>query len=135
MNRTEARTFMMQVLYQMDIRKDRDPAGADQYLKRGKIDTQEAYCRSVHRLYCEKKEEIDGLIDRFSRNWEIKRMPRTDIAVLRLAVIEILYMEDIPEAVSANEAVKLGKKFGTEDSPRFINAVLGSIIRDHQKGE
>ena len=57
-------------------------------------------------------------------------MPKTDISILRLAGTEISYMDDIPTAVSINEAVELAKKYGTKDSPKFINAILGSITRE-----
>ena len=57
-------------------------------------------------------------------------MPKTDISILRLSVTEIVYFDDIPVAVSINEAVELAKKYGTEQSPKFVNAILGSIGND-----
>ena len=71
--------------------------------------------------------EIDALIERFSKNWKIYRMSCVDRNVMRIAVYELLYCEDIPPKVSINEAVDVGKKFGTEESGAFINGIMDSI--------
>jgi len=71
--------------------------------------------------------QIDILVRRFSEHWRLERMSTVDRSVLRLAVFEFLYRPDIPTKVSINEAVELGKKFGSEDSGSFINGVLDRI--------
>ena len=71
--------------------------------------------------------EIDTLIERYSKNWKIHRMGCVDRNVMRIAVYELLYCEDIPPKVSINEAVDVGKKFGTEESGAFINGIMDSI--------
>jgi N utilization substance protein B len=71
--------------------------------------------------------EIDALIRRFSEHWRLERMPTVDRNILRLAVFELLHRPDIPSKVSINEAVDLGKKFGSEDSGSFINGILDRI--------
>jgi len=71
--------------------------------------------------------EIDSVIERFSSNWKISRMSIVDRNIMRLAVYEILFCGDIPSKVSINEAVDIGKKFGTEGSGAFINGILDSI--------
>ena len=71
--------------------------------------------------------EIDALIERYSKNWKIFRMSCVDRNVMRIAVYELLYCEDIPPKVSINEAVDVGKKFGTEESGAFINGIMDSI--------
>ena len=71
--------------------------------------------------------EIDTLIERFSKNWKISRMSCVDRNVMRIAVYEMLYCEDITPKVSINEAVDVGKKFGTEESGAFINGIMDSI--------
>ena len=73
------------------------------------------------------REEIDKAISEFSINWKLERMARTDLAILREAASEIMYIDDIPCAVTINEAVELAKIYGTEKAPKFINAVLGKI--------
>ncbi|MDR2526163.1 MAG: transcription antitermination factor NusB [Oscillospiraceae bacterium] len=74
-------------------------------------------------------EEIDARISENLRGWKLNRIARVPLALLRLAVCEILYFEDIPAGASINEAVELAKIYGDEEAPRFINGVLGSIAR------
>jgi N utilization substance protein B len=71
--------------------------------------------------------EIDQFIKRVSSHWKINRMSRVDRNIIRIAVFELLYCDDIPFKVSINEAVNLGKKYGTEESGAFINGILDSI--------
>lgn len=71
--------------------------------------------------------EIDSIIERFSSNWKIRRMSVVDRNIMRLAVYEMLFCGDIPSKVSINEAIDIGKKFGTEGSGAFINGILDSI--------
>jgi N utilization substance protein B len=70
---------------------------------------------------------IDQIIERFSNNWKISRMSGVDRNVLRVAVFEMIYCKDIPAKVSINEAIDVGKKFGTEESGAFINGILDSV--------
>ena len=72
-------------------------------------------------------DEIDATIERFSSNWKISRMSCVDRNVLRIAVYELMHCEEIPFKVSINEAIDVGKKFGTEESGAFINGILDSI--------
>ncbi|MEC4273483.1 transcription antitermination factor NusB [Adlercreutzia sp. R25] len=74
--------------------------------------------------------EVDERVEAASENWALSRMPIVDRSILRLAVFEMLHCEDVPVSVSINEAVELAKGFGGEDdSPRFVNGVLGRIAR------
>ncbi|WP_241155952.1 MULTISPECIES: transcription antitermination factor NusB [unclassified Adlercreutzia] len=74
--------------------------------------------------------EIDGRLASISENWSVERMPIMDRNILRLAMYEMLYVDDVPTSVSINEAVELAKEFGGEDdSPRFVNGMLGRIAR------
>ena len=73
------------------------------------------------------KAQIDTLIERFSKNWRIHRMSCVDRNVMRVAVFEMLFCHDIPPKVSINEAIDVGKKFGTEESGAFINGIIDSI--------
>ena len=71
--------------------------------------------------------EIDAKIAEVSSNWKLSRMGRVDLNVIRIAIFELFYCEDIPPRVSINEAVDLGKKYGTEKSGAFVNGILDSI--------
>lgn len=73
------------------------------------------------------RKSIDRIIERFSKHWKLSRMSCVDRNILRLAVFELLSCPDIPAKVSINEAIEIGKKFGTEDSGSFINGILDSI--------
>jgi N utilization substance protein B len=75
----------------------------------------------------ETRDELDTLIERFSKNWDIHRMSSVDRNVMRIAAFELIYCDDIPPKVSINEAVDIGKKFGTEESGAFINGIMDSI--------
>jgi N utilization substance protein B len=73
------------------------------------------------------KSEIDSILERFSENWKLNRMSCVDRNTMRIAVYELLYCDDIPYKVSINEAIDMGKKFGTKESGAFINGILDSI--------
>ncbi|NLY88040.1 MAG: transcription antitermination factor NusB [Firmicutes bacterium] len=79
------------------------------------------------------RREIDDLLSRFSSEWTLNRMAATDRSILRLALYEILHREDIPVEVSVNEAVELAKKYGEEDSGRFVNGILGALIKEFKQ--
>jgi N utilization substance protein B len=73
---------------------------------------------------------IDDILSRYAEGWPLKRMPDVDRAVLRLAVYELLYRADVPAAVAIDEAVELAKSLSTDESPRFVNGLLGRVHRD-----
>lgn len=73
--------------------------------------------------------EIDDLINRFSIDWPVNRLASIDRNILRIAVYELSYQEDVPVSVAINEAVELAKKYGDGTSPKFVNGILGSIFR------
>jgi len=79
------------------------------------------------------REEVDRAIAAASRNWRMERMSRTDKCILRLAAYEILFLNEVPPKVSIDEAVELGKKYGSEDSARFINGILDHVY-NHMPG-
>lgn len=74
--------------------------------------------------------ELDTRINQVAEGWKTRRMGKVELTILRLALYEILYDEEIPEKVAINEAVELAKKFGGADSPSFINGVLAKLVRD-----
>ena len=78
---------------------------------------------------CDNVEMLDEKISQYLKGWTLQRIPRVSLAVLRLAVCEILFFDDVPDGVCANEAVELAKKYAGEEDAAFINGVLGSVIR------
>ncbi len=85
-----------------------------------------------HGVY-EKSKELDNYIKEHLKGWTMDRICKTDLAILKLAIYEILYRDDIPYKVSINEAVELAKMFSEENSPSFINGVLAEIINKKEK--
>ncbi len=79
------------------------------------------------------RSDIDGIIERFSENWKLDRMTCVDRNIIRIAVYELLYCHDIPSKVAINEAIDIGKKYGTKDSGAFINGILDSIRKSIEK--
>ena len=90
---------------------------------------QMAYIRRLTELTMENRSEIDGYIERYAKGWKLERISKTALAVMRCAICEILYMDDIPNAAAINEAVELTRKYSSEASCPFVNGVLGTISR------
>ncbi len=98
----------------------------------GFIDLDEAkieYINWARDTVREHREELDGIISSFSKGWTVERMSRVDLSLLRLALCEILYRTDITPPIAINEAVELAKKYSGEESPGFINGILGAYVR------
>lgn len=129
-SRRRGRELALQILYQLDmVRADVNDAIRAFWGLQESIpseDTKE-FCEDLARGASEHAEEIDRLIEDAASNWRISRMAVVDRNILRLAVYELLYREDIPSTVTINEAIELGKMFGTEESGAFINGVLDKI--------
>jgi len=126
--RRQARELAMQALFYMDIQKDASEEMLEYFCG--------CFCPSKKsRPFFIKlvngvlgaKDQIDALVERFSQNWKINRMSCVDRNVMRIAVYEMIYCDDIPPKVSINEAVDIGKKFGTQESGAFINGIMDSI--------
>lgn len=136
MSRKLAREMTMKLIYQMDIQGDFSQEIIDRFIGELPDDEQQnAYIRDVAEKYLEHKAAIDEKIEQYAVEWKLDRMPKVDAAILRLAVAEIFYREDIPESVAINEAVELAKKYSTDHSGSFINGILGSLVKrsdDHE---
>ena len=81
----------------------------------------------------DKQEEIDRLIADNAIGWKLNRMPKVDVAILRLAVFEMFYCDDIPQSVSINEAVEMAKRYSSEKSGPFVNGLLGKLAKQRQE--
>ena len=77
----------------------------------------------------EKQAEIDGVIEQFLKGWTVDRISKVDLALIRLSIYEMLSLDDVPLGVAVNEAVDLAKEYGSDDSPSFVNGVLGGVSR------
>lgn len=126
-SRKEAREFAMQTIFQMDAQKELKASELEKYLDGRTFGSHTAYIRKVLGRLLENIEHVDAVINEIDSGWSTVRMARPDVAIIRIAVSEMLYMDDVPNAVAINEAVSLSKLYGTEQSPKFVNAVLGKI--------
>lgn len=128
--RTLARRSALQALYQSEILG----VAADRVLEGNALPAEagmDDYARSLVLGVAAHAARIDSTISGRSQNWAIDRMPVVDRCVLRLAVFEMMFVDDVPISVAINEAVELAKEFGGEDdSHRFVNGVLGRIAQD-----
>ena len=108
---------------------DTDPEGVLQVLRKVELkseDSEYLQARTVNII--DKIPEIDAKLNEVAAGWKTKRMGKVELTILRLALFEMLYDENIPEKVSINEAVELAKKFGGNDSPAFVNGILARFI-------
>ncbi|MGN1097795.1 MAG: transcription antitermination factor NusB [Clostridia bacterium] len=90
-----------------------------------------AYMESVLRGVEEKEQELNQKIAPFLKKWTVERLAKVSLSILQLAAYEVLYVEDVPSGVAANEAVNLAKKYGGEDAPAFINGVMRSFVQEY----
>ncbi|MBU4344224.1 MAG: transcription antitermination factor NusB [Desulfobacteraceae bacterium] len=126
--RRRSRELAMQALFYMDMRKN-DSQEIVEFFCNNFIHSKNVlpfFLKLVNGVI-HTRPEIDSIIERFSSNWKMSRMSCVDRNIIRIAVYELLFCSDIPSKVSMNEAIDIGKKFGTEESGAFINGILDSI--------
>ncbi|WP_020586835.1 transcription antitermination factor NusB [Desulfobacter curvatus] len=129
-DRRKSRELALQALFALDLNKTDSRPQIDDFIEQHGGDLSEPTRHFFQTLVdgvLENRKEIDDLLDQWAKNWKISRMPAVDRNIMRIAVFEMLHLSDIPPSVSINEAVEIGKKFGTRDSGPFINGVLDRI--------
>ncbi|WP_243225644.1 transcription antitermination factor NusB [Microbacterium sp. CIAB417] len=131
--RTKARKRALDILFSSDVRGDAIPVTLAAEAKRAASEpAREAswlYAREIADGIVDHQDEIDEQITTHSRDWKLERMPAVDRALLRIAVWEILYNDEVPTAVAIDEAVELAKEFSTDESGAFVHGVLARIAR------
>ena len=148
MNRPTARQIAVQLVFSMDANRisaeeavrvffDEEHyaslRGEDAIYEEMPDPAQLTYITTLLNLVEEHCTDIDELISRYSDTWKLERMTKSTLAVLRCAVCEICYMDDIPNSAAVNEAVELGKKFDSPKAAAYINGILGSLLREGQQ--
>jgi transcription antitermination protein NusB len=127
--RIAERENIMQMIYQMGITEDFSREAYKKYMGAEiSLSEESTYSNDIFDALSTHINDIDDEIKEHSIKWKINRMPAVDLAILRLALTEIHYLEDIPISVSINEAVNMAKKFSTDKSASFINGILGKIV-------
>ena len=132
MVRSELREHIFKMLFQIEFNDAQDmPERLKNYfeLLEDAADKDKEYIQKKYEAVAAKVPEIDSLLNESAKGWRTARMNKVDLTVLRLAVYEMKWDEDIPVEVAINEAVKLAKRFGGENSSSFVNGVLGKIAR------
>lgn len=125
--RTKARKRAVDVLYEADVRGRERRALLAERVADGNPPVPEHSIRLVEGVD-EHATRIDALIDAHASGWSLDRLPDVDRAILRMAVFELLWADDVPDAVVIDEAVELAKTLSTDDSPAYVNGVLGAIL-------
>ncbi len=129
--RREARELALKALFQVDLALADPLEALSGAFAEGKYEEDtRAFARQLVLGTMQQREHIDAVIAKHAREWTLDRMANIDRNVLRLAVYEILYLPDVPPGVSVDEAVEMVKKYSTAESGRFVNGILGSLVRN-----
>lgn len=131
MGRRKAREIALLVIFQMDLVAVTLDKALDFVLSELSITLEKKdYLQDLIYGIWKYREILDSLIQEYSDEWDISRMPVVDRNILRIAVYEMYFLEDVPNQVAINEAVELAKRYGGDDSSKFINGLLGSLIKN-----
>ena len=130
--RRKSREMAMQMLFQGDLGKQKPEEVTELFWdSREDVDDEtRGFADDLHRLYTEREEEVDGLIQKHAQNWRIERMPVVDRSLLRTAVAEMLGYPKTPTAVVINETLEIARRYAAPESIHFLNGVLDAIGRD-----
>ena len=126
--RRKGRELALQALYQIEITGDASAAAVDLFLSHFEGSAQaKEFARRLVSGVVSQRPDIDRVIEECTENWKLGRMAKVDLLILRMAAYELIFCPDIPLNVSLDEAIEIGKRFGTGDSGSFINGVLDQL--------
>jgi N utilization substance protein B len=127
--RGKARKRALDVLFESEVRGLALDGTLQERLDAGEPPVRDYTVRLV-RGVVEHRARIDELLSSYSSGWSLERMPAVDRNLLRIGVLEVLYVDDVPDVVAVSEAVNLARDLSTDESPAFVNGVLGNIVRN-----
>lgn len=127
--RSKARKRALDILFECEVRGLPLGQTLDERVLAGEPPVNE-YTVTLVRGITEHQARVDELISTYAQGWSLERMPAVDRNVLRLGILEILYVDEVPDAVAVSEAMNLVRDLSTDDSPAFVNGVLGAVLRD-----
>ena len=136
MNRRKIREHLFKLVFIFSFTLEKDMEEQVRLYLDGIEDLEEQDRRTIEerfRAVCVKVPEIDAMLNATARGWKTDRFGSADLAIMRVAVYEMLFDEKIPEGVAINEAVELAKKYGGDESPAFINGILGKISAESKE--
>lgn len=130
--RSEARDAAFTQVFQMSMHREDMDVILDELLKaRPECETNLGYIRSIIDGVSEHNEELEEIISKHLRTgWTISRISKASLAILKLAIFEMKYRDDVPVKAAINEAVELAKRYGDDDDPTFVNGLLASVCRE-----
>jgi N utilization substance protein B len=134
--RRKARQIALQGLYIQELRQVgvEDLKNLD-WLEDKISDDEERFFQSIITGVIENQDTLDTMIEKHSRNWKLERMTIIDKLLLRMAIFELLYLDDIPSAVTIDEAIELGKEFSGDHAGQFLNGILDAVNKKESKPE
>lgn len=132
MTRREEREQAFILLFEKSFNSETEVAELYDFAIENEVITGSDFVKSLLLKTWENVDSIDAVIEKHTKGWKVSRISKVALAVLRLAICEMLYFEDIPVGVSINEAVELCKKYAAKDDASFVNGLLGSASKDNQ---
>lgn len=133
MSRRELREQVFKLLFRIEFNDEAEmPQQVQMFFEQEEKPVGESEREEIQDKYAcilQKKEELDKMLDEKATGWNVSRMGKVDLTILRLALFEMLYDDKIPVSVAINEAVELAKRFGQTDSPGFVNGVLAKFVK------
>ena len=135
MNRSLSRELVFKLLYELEVQKENQIEQVDLYIENNDIQDKKVidYIKEIVNGVKENKEKIESLISKkLKKDWSLDRISKVNLAILKLAIYEIEYM-DLPYKVGINEAVELAKKYGDDGSKQFVNGVLASVVKENSE--
>jgi N utilization substance protein B len=133
--RRKSRELALQALYQGELAGQAGLLDFEEFCAHFQVNKKAIpYAKNLLNGVQEKREEINQLIIRYAENWRLERMSVIDRNILRLAVFELRYQEDVPTSVAINEAVEISKRYSTDESGSFINGILDAMVKEKISG-
>jgi N utilization substance protein B len=130
-SRRTSREIAVRALFQIDVGRCSASEALDQLLDEERYSSETLdFARSLVLGVGRQRIRIDGAIEQYAKGWTLERMANVDRNILRLAVFELFYLPDIPPSVTVDEAVELAKRYSAAESGRFINGILGNVVRN-----
>ncbi len=137
MKRTEARELAFKLIYSLEIQKNMEEEQIEIFFEENEITNNEEkeFIKTIFEGLINNKSEIEELIQsNLKERWTIDRISKIDLAILKVAIYELIYSK-VPYKVVINEAVELAKKYGDDSSKSFVNGILASIVKDKKIAE
>ena len=131
--RRQAREYALQILFQQDSRQQRDLLSESFQSHRPFPKSVKDFSACLVQGVTEHLSEVDDLIRKYTDHWSLERMALVDRNILRIAIFELLYLDDIPAKVTLNEAIEVAKRYGDESSSAFVNGILDRILCEEER--